>query len=186
MSFENPYQAPQTDTPFQAEFADGGLWQSGKLLIMRKDAQLPDRCVKSNVPTTRRLKRSLIWHHPAVYLALLANLLIYVILALCLQKKATIHVGLSDKWFWKRRRAILIGWGSVLLSIGLFIVSVANIDRNGAFGWLIFASVILFLGGTIYGLVASRMVVATRIDDAYVWLKGVNREFLAELPYWPH
>ncbi len=186
MSFENPYQAPQSDMTFTAELADGGLWQSGKLLIMRKDAQLPNRCVKSNQPTTRRLKRSLIWHHPAVYLALLANLIIYAILALCLQKKATIRIGLSDDWFWKRRRAIIIGWGSVLLSIGLFILAAANLDQSDWAGWLMLGSVFLFLFGTIYGLVASRMVVATRIDDAYVWLKGVNREFLAELPVWPN
>ena len=80
----------------------------------------------------------------------------------------------------------MIGWASVLLSIGLFIVSLVNIDQNGAFGWLILASVILFLGGAIYGLIGSRMVVATRIDDTFVWLKGVNREFLAELRYWPN
>jgi hypothetical protein len=186
MSFENPYQAPQSDAAIQAEFADGGLWQSGRLLVMRKDAKLPDRCVKSNEPTTRHLKRALIWHHPAVYLALLANIIIYAILAICLQKKATIHIGLTDEWFWKRRRAILIGWGSVLLSISLFIVSLINVEYNGAFGWLILASVVWFLTGTTYGLMASRMVVATRIDDTFVWLKGVNRVFLATLPHWPN
>lgn len=186
MSYENPYQAPQSDAAIQAEFADGGLWQSGKLLVMRKDAPLPARCVKSNVPTERRLKRNLIWHHPAVYLALLANLIIYAILALCLQKKATIHIGLSDEWFWKRRRAILIGWGSVFLSIGLFTVAAIGLDSNNGFGWLMLLAAIWFLAGIIYGLTASQMVVATRIDDRYVWLKGVGREFLAELPYWPN
>ncbi|MCA9146448.1 MAG: hypothetical protein H6823_09345 [Planctomycetaceae bacterium] len=186
MSFDNPYQAPQTDAAIQAEFADGGLWQSGKLLVMRKDAQLPPRCIKSNEPTDRRLKRNLVWHHPAVYLALLANLLIYAILALCLQKKATIHIGLTDAWFWKRRRAILIGWGSVFLSIGLFIVAAIGLDSNDSFGWLMLIAAIWFLVGIIYGLMASRMVTATRIDDTYVWLKGVNREFLADLPYWPN
>lgn len=186
MSYENPYQASQTDAAIQAEFADGGLWQSGKLLVMRKDAPLPPRCVKSNEATDRRLKRKLIWHHPAVYLALLANLLVYAILALCLQKKATIHIGLSDAWFWKRRRAIMIGWGSVILSIGMFVIGVSGIDTNGSAGWLMLIAAIWFLAGIIYGLMASRMVVATRIDDTFVWLKGVNREFLAELPYWPN
>ncbi|MBC8353080.1 MAG: hypothetical protein H8E66_13880 [Planctomycetes bacterium] len=184
MSSENPYQAPRTDTAIQAEFADAGLWQSGSLLIMRKDAQLPDRCVKSNEPSTRRLKRSLTWHHPAVFLALLLNILVYAILALSLQKKATIHIALSDHWFGKRRRAIMIGWGSVLLSIMMFTIGAMNVGQNGGFGWLMFVGVVWFLGGAIYGLVASRMVSATKIDDTYVWLKGVNRELLADLPHW--
>ncbi len=184
MSSDNPYQSPQAPIVKPAVVESGGLWRSGKLLVMRKDAQLPDRCVKSNEPTTRRLKRKLTWHHPAVYLGLLANILIYAILAICMQKRATIEIPLTDEWFSRRRRTILIGWGSVILSIGLFIVSAIGLDSNSLFGWAMFVSVITFFGGAIYGLVASRMVSPTKIDDAHVWLKGVNREFLDDLPVW--
>ncbi len=126
------------------------------------------------------------WHHPAVYLAILANLLIYIILALCLQKKATIHIGLSDEWFARRRRAILIGWSVVLLSIGLALFGLVNSERSDAYGWLVVTAFPLLIGGAIYGAVASRMVVATRIDATYVYLKGACQEFLATLPQWPH
>jgi hypothetical protein len=188
-STENPYAAPQAfSPPFKAGYAEAaGLWRQDKLLVMHKNAPLPPRCVKSNVPTTRTLKRNLTWHHPAVYIALLFNLLVYVILAVILSKRATIHIGLSDEWFAKRRRAILIGWGSVLGSIGMFIAGVSQLDRNDALGGsLVFGSFILFLAGAIYGLIAARMVSPTRITDEYVWLKGVNRDFLATLPDWPY
>ncbi len=52
MSFENPYQAPRTEIAYASELSDDGLWQHGNLLIMRKDAMLPDRCVKTNQVTT--------------------------------------------------------------------------------------------------------------------------------------
>jgi hypothetical protein len=195
---ENPYAAPQdfvtaevyppAGSPFVTEPTSTGLWRQGQLLVMDKYAQLPGRCVKSNEPSTKRLKRNLYWHHPAVYLAIFAHLLIYIILALILRKTATIHIGLSDRWFTKRRRTILIAWGLVLLSIGLFVFGIMNVDKtNDALPvWMILGGLCLFLGGLLYGLIASRMVVAKRIDDRYVWLKGVHPDFLADLPDWPH
>jgi hypothetical protein len=186
---ENPYAAPQAySPPFKAGYAEAaGLWRQGPLLVMHKNAALPQRCVKSNVPTARTLKRSLTWHHPAVYIALLFNLLVYIILAIVLSKRATIYIGLSDPWFSRRRWAILIGWGSVLASIGMFIGGIVLLDRNeGAGGFLVLGAFVVFLAGAIYGLIAARMVSPTRITDEYVWLKGVHRDFLATLPEWPY
>ena len=194
----NPYAAPQdypmaeAYPPPDSPFADGtkpaGLWQQGNLLVLDKFAQLPDRCVKSNEPAGRRLKRNLYWHHPAVYLAILLHLFIYVILALILRKTATIHIGLSDHWFAKRRRAILISWILVLLSIVLVVIGAMNVNSGDDFGlvWLIPVGIFLFIGALLYGLIAARMVVAKRINDRYVWLKGVHPDFLADLPPWPH
>src|SRR5687768_2724452 len=95
----NPYAAPHVASymPPRVELPPGkypGLWRQGKLLVLRKNAPLPEICLKTSQPATRRLKRSLHWHHPAVFLALLVNLILYVIIALILQKKATIHMAL--------------------------------------------------------------------------------------------
>jgi hypothetical protein len=189
-SIENPYQAPQVySPPFKAGAVTetAGLWRHGPLLVMHKSAPLPARCVKSNVPTARSLKRSLTWHHPAVYIALLFNLLIYVILAVVLSKRATIYIGLSDEWFARRRRAMLIGWGSVLGSVAMFAAGIAMLDRpDAAGGWLLLGSAVTFIVGAVYGLIAARMVSPTRITDDYIWLKGVHRDFLATLPDWPY
>ena len=105
-----------------------------------------------------------------------------------LRKTATIHIGLTDQWFAKRRRAIAIGWFLALLSIGLFVVGVMNIEQQGdsPLVWLVFVAMVLFIGALIYGLVGSRLVTPKRISDRYVWLKGVNPQFLGDLPPWPH
>lgn len=185
---ENPYAPPVTVYPFAEDYAakSQGLWRKGTILVMHKRAPLPARCVKSNEPTKGQLKRTLYWHHPAIYLLLLFNLLIYVIVALVLRKSAIIHIGLSDEWFRKRHRAILIGWLSVLVGIGMIFVGAVALDQAPALGWLIALGPLVFLFGAIYGLLASRMVVAQRISDDYVWLKGVHPAYLAELPEWPY
>jgi hypothetical protein len=169
-----------------AEPEDGGVWRQGKLLVMHKRATLPDRCVKSNRPAHgRRLKRDLYWHHPAIYLTILIAL-VYIILAVVLQKRAVIHIGLSSEWFAKRRRAILIGWGSVLVAIAMVVLGIATANEYSHALALIPMSPLVFLVGTIYGLVAARMVAPKRIADDYVWLKGVHPDFLASLPEWPY
>ena len=83
MSDVNPYAAPQGGSPFGANpnqpqwqapapAAEAGVWRDGRLLVMHKSAQLPDRCVKSNQPADGRLLRKMYWHHPLIFLSLLA------------------------------------------------------------------------------------------------------------------
>ena len=192
MPNENPYASPQVPIPAQlvqqAPFGapPGGLWRKGSVLVMHRMATLPSRCIKSNQPATGWLKRNLAWHHPAVFLAILAGLLIYIILALILTKRATIHVGLTDEWFARRRNAIIVAWGLVLLSIVMFIGGIAAVDQTELAPWLIFGSIVLFFVGALYGLLRARIVTPERIDDQYIWLKGVHPSILAELPPWPH
>lgn len=184
----NPYESPIAAEIVDAVAVDqsDGIWRQGKLLVMHKTAQLPDRCVKSNQPTDRRLKRKLQWHHPAISLTILVALLVYIILAIIFTKKATIYIGLSDQWFAKRRWIILTAWLIVFASIAMVVVGIAQFDQIPHAGWLILAGLLLFLAGIIYGNFRARMVTPTRIDDHYVWLKGVCRNYLDELPEWPY
>ena len=191
----NPYRAPQAD-PYEPGHLAGpldprstaGLWRCGKLLVMRKGAVLPDRCIKTNRPANgQRLKRKLAWHESWVFVLILAGLLIYIIVALILTKRATVYIGLTEEWFAKRRRAIAIGWGAVLLGIGLFIYGIARLGppgTNDPAGALMMAGAVTFFAGAIYGLVAARIVTPTRIDNYCVWLRGAGPDFLRELPEW--
>ena len=185
--FDNPYAPPQAAPPIvKYDQTEGkGLWRKGNLLVMHKRATLPARCVKSNMPAERRLKRNLYWHHPAIYLSILIGPLIYIILALVLRKSATIHIGLSEAWFARRRTVMLISWLLGLASIAAFFIGIPLIEHDWAV-WLIGLSPVVFLFGTLFGLLGARTVVAQRISDDYVWLKGVCPEFLDSLPHWPH
>ena len=190
-SSENPYQPPTQPPlkpgvpPVVAQPMEVGLWRKDHLLVMHKSAELPAICVKSGQPAKRRLRRSLSWHHPAIFLTILISVLVYVILALVLRKTATIHIGLSDRWFAIRRRAIIVGWICALAGIGVFVLGIAYAEQADWIVGLIPGGLVLFFFGLIYGLVRARMVVPTRINDQYIWLKGVNPSLLAELPPWP-
>ena len=93
---------------------------------------------------------------------------------------------LSDEWFARRRRSIVVAWGIVLSSIALFFLGVSTVESQGWAPFVLIASIFVFLGGLIYGLVAVRLVTAQRISDEYVWLKGVHPRFLDRLEIWPY
>jgi hypothetical protein len=190
--FNNPYAAPeQVVTAIvadpQAQYSGGGVWRQGQILVMHRSAVLPPRCVKTNAPAVGRLKRKLIWHHPAIYLALLTTPFAYVVLATILSQRATIEIGLSQAGFAKRRRVIWIAWLGALASIAMSFIS-ANLDWKTApaapilFGGAFFA----FLGFLFFGVIAARLVKAHKMDAHYIWLKGVHPEYLEMLPVWPY
>lgn len=156
-----------------------GVWRNQSQLVMSKDALLPDRCVRCNVPTTGRLKRRLTWHHPAIYLIIFVALLIYVIVALVLRKTATVEIGLCDEHRAKRRRNLLITWALFGLGIAGFVLAIMMSDGT----YLGFGALAL-LAALIFGVVAVRVVTPAKIDDRFVWLRGVNKDYLEELPQW--
>jgi hypothetical protein len=157
------------------------LWRSAKVLVMTPEAQLPDRCVKCNAPAAgRRLKRRLYWHHPAVYLLILCSLLIYVIVAIVIRKRAVIDIGLCERHFARRKLNLWISW---MMALGGVVSIVAAIAYNN--GWLGLTGGVLLLAAAIYGLATTQMVSAKRIDQNHVWVRGACREFLDTLPAWP-
>lgn len=158
----------------------GGLWRKGKMLVMAREAQLPDRCVHCNTTADlRRVKRSLYWHHPAVYVTLLVGLLVYVILALVLRKTAKIEVSICRAHAARRRWRIAISWILLLAvpaSIGLL---VANRIENAL--WIVPP---LLLIAAIAVSMLSRIVYARKIDEKNVWVGGICPAYIADLPEW--
>jgi len=185
----NPYAAPQEALPFAPipsaalpPFA--GLWRQGDLLVMHKRAPLPDICLKSNQPATRRLKRTLAWHHPAIYLTILLHVFVYAVIALILRKTATIHIPLTEEWFSIRRRRMIFSWSAVGLSVLLFAAAIAVIDQQNWAPLVLIGAIFLLLGAMIYGLISCRLVWPKRMTDDYIWLKGVHPDFLNRLEPW--
>ena len=165
------------------EGVEGGglsIWRQGRTLVTRREAVLPDRCVKCNAPANgNKLRRNLSWHHPAYYLFVLLNLLIYVIVALIVRKQAKISVGLCESHRSRRARAIATAWSVVLAGAGLIVAAILY-EKS----WPALIGILLLLAGAIYGSVRGRIVTARRIDDKHVWLNGVCSQYLDTLPEW--
>ena len=188
----NPYAAPQdasayyTARPVAGQPLFAGLWRQGNVLVMHKNAPLPDICLKSNQQATRRLRRSLQWHHPALALLILVGVLVYVIVALILTKRATIQMPLSEEWYARRKTRLLIAWSwglSSLAAIVLGIIGVIQTER-GEFGLMAVIGFVTGLAALIYGQYACSLVRPKRITDDYVWLIGVHPDFLNRLEVW--
>jgi hypothetical protein len=155
-----------------------GVWREGDKLVMHKQAFLPDRCVKCNAPTNNEyLTRKLSWLHPAWLLLILASWLIYLIVYLAIRKKADVALGLCEQHRNNRKNAIAIGWVSALLGIGCFVLAIANEQ----FGF-VFLGILLFLFGVIFGSFAASVVSVSKMDDNYIWMKRVSKDYLANFP----
>lgn len=157
-----------------------GVWRDKSTLVMSRDAELPPRCVKCNVPTHLRLKRRLSWHHPAIYILIFVALLIYLIVALIVRKAATVEIGLCEEHQAKRRRNLLITWSLVLIGIAGLVLALMLADVT-----YLLAGFVALVAAMIYGIVAVRIVAPSKIDDRFVRLRGVNKDYLNELPQWP-
>ena len=46
----------------------------------------------------------------------------------------------------------------------------------------LFAGILVLLGAMIYGFGMTRVVVPKKIDDHYVWLTGIDDDYLAQFP----
>ena len=155
------------------------IWRDRSILVMTKDALLPQRCIKCNAPSAENLKRKLQWHHPALYLLVLVSILVYIIVAFVVRKSATVNVGLCQEHLSSRRQSIVI----TLLLVGIAMLSsVAAVQFEAPLLFLVALG--LVLAAAVYGTMTIRVVAPTKIDDHYVWIKGVNADYLQEFPEW--
>jgi hypothetical protein len=177
----NPYAAPavgDAELAF-APFADGGVWRDGYTLMMAKGATLPQRCLKCNAPTDHRLFRRLSWHPPAVYVILAISPLVYVIVALIVQKRAKAYYPVCLTHLKRRRWAIAIGWFVSLLSIPVLVAAFAWFEAMTPV--LLLIGGVLFTGGIIGGVLGGRIVKVHKIDKWFVWLEGLDLQYLESL-----
>ena len=140
---------------------------------MTRQALLPNRCIKCNEPAGRTLKRTLSWHHPALYFSIFGGALIYVLLALILRKTAIVEIGLCEDHSAVRRRDIAITWTLGLLSVGSFYLAsqLQDLTFAGIGGLLILATV-------VYGKMRVNKVIPNKNDRAGTAIADHNSPFL--------
>lgn len=121
---ENPYAPPKVHEVRPVE-RPGLAWRDGQMLMVRKGAELPDRCLKCNASAEGyRFKRSLTWLSPYwAILILVCGPIPFAIIYLCLCARGKLTAGLCPVHRTSRRRAIAIGWLTVLLGVGSMIVA---------------------------------------------------------------
>ena len=191
MDETNPYAAPMVETTLAPKPTSWkGLWRDKRDLVMHKDAKLPNVCVKTGVQTTRAgIVRRMSWYSPWVALAILVNLILFIILALVLSKKATVEIPLSDDARATRRSNLMICWAFGLASlaamIGCILVLLNSLNPHPFFVGGFFVALILMIVTVMIGQRFSRILRPTRITKTHIWLRGVHGNILDHLPPMP-
>lgn len=193
MNEVNPYAAPHVAETYVGPAIDtdwNGLWRDNKDLVMHREARLPAICVKTGVPVTNGgVRRKLSWHTPWIALAILVNVLIYIILAVALTKRATIDIPLCPERIAQRKSRLLASWIAGLGSIIGLLVCIGVIiearNPSAAWGLGMFVSIITLIAALIIGQLTARIVKTTKITKTHIWLRGVHENILEKLPPLP-
>ncbi|QIF03547.1 DUF4339 domain-containing protein [Roseimicrobium sp. ORNL1] len=159
-----------------------GPWRDGQLLVTLKNTPLPEACLKCGAPPVKQVKKALSWHHPALYLIIFVGLLIYLILALCLRKTATIFVPLCAECNGRRKRNGLISFLGFAGALVAFIVAGATLEGDASTA-AVLAGVGLLLFSLIW-MASTQLVLAKKINETHAWVKKAGSPFLDRLPQW--
>jgi len=196
-SSDAPFWADHRDPGFQPREAEQA-WRDNKLLKARKGAILPDRCFKCNAPADGyQFSRRLTWASPLwAYTInsvspLLCGLIPFVIIYNIVCWRGKITAGLCPRHRKRRGRAILGAWLTGLAGFLLFFVTAVGRFERGSDAEtgnlemiLLLAGCLAIFGAIIAGFFATRVLVAARMDEHFIWLKRVAPEYLATFSDW--
>jgi hypothetical protein len=169
----NPYAPPMSAV--EAALPDH-CWRDGKILVVPVGNALPPRCVKCNAPAEMDKPRTFAWHHPGWYLFILLNIIVYAVVAMLVQKKAKLALGLCAA---HRRRRSNFNWTALGLLVFAFATLFGAMTADeGLLGAL---SGLCFLAAAIVAIVGARILYPARISKEEARLKGAGPAFLDSL-----
>jgi len=159
------------------------VFRAGSQVVLVQGGNLPARCVRCNQPAHGKpLKKTLYWHDPMWYLLILAGILVYAIVAICIRKKVKLDVALCQEH--KKTRAVwMTATLLTLLSSPVLFITGAVIENVP----LILLGLVMLVAGLVCAVLASQGAIRPSfIDDRVARLKGAKEPFLASLPPWPY
>ena len=163
-----------------------GMWRDGILLVVKKGAEFPPICVKTNLPTDRQMTQLLYWHPLWYYLVLLFfTPFIYVLLHNLASHTVDLTFGISPERQQRRWLIIVAAWISSLIGIGCIVVGLRASSNKTTAALAPLFGVLWLMTSVTVGYVFSRVVTAAKINGQFAWIRGVHPDFLAALPDFP-
>jgi hypothetical protein len=182
---QNPYSAPQAETILSpsAHVDSRQFFVEGKFLIVRDGTELPNICIKTGVelPDAKRRKKTLYWAHPAWALLILAGLLVYFIVYLCIRKKVTVTYSISKPARNKKLITMFTWLGVTFGSLALAIFFFANSDSSNSYAMIGAIGMILFVVGLIATSLTSHLFRIKKHNNGWFYMVGMGEEFLNAL-----
>jgi hypothetical protein len=143
-------------------------------------AILPPLCIKCGAPADGKpVERTIYWHHPAVYLLILAGLLIYAIVAIVVRKSIKVRMPLCARHAQRRSIAVTLAWVLPLVGIADAII-LPQFDVDGGIVALI--TIVLVVTGLVLWGVVSSPLRPKSIDQYRGIFTGCCQIFLEQFP----
>jgi len=141
-------------------------------------AVLPPQCIKCGAPADGKpVERTYYWHQPALYLLILAGLLIYAVVALVVRKGMKVRVSLCVRHAQRRSIGVTLAW--VLPVVGIadaFILPQLNVDG----GVVALIAVVLIFTGLVIWAVVGNPIRPKSIDQYRGVFTGFCENFLEQ------
>ena len=134
-----------------------------------------------------QVTRKLSWSSPWLLLLVLLALLLYIVVALIVSKRSRVTIWLCAQHAEERRRDKRIGWiGLGLVGLAFFLALFGGLFiPRAVLGAVAIVELVLLVGGAalgFYGYFRSRIVRPAKIDDLYIYLRGVSSATRTALP----
>src|SRR5262249_21825817 len=141
---------------------------------------LPPQCIKCGARANGKpVVKTFYWHHPALYLVILAGVLIYAIVAIVVRKSIKVAVPLCAEHAKRRSIAVTLAWVLPLIGFAdIFVLSQLNV--NG--GIIALLTVGLLLAGMVIWAVVAIPMRPTMIAATRGEFTGVCATFLEQFP----
>jgi hypothetical protein len=183
---DNPYTAPKAEVLGQDQHFESSCdaWRDGEVLVVRKGAELTDRCLKCAAPTDSprdRYSQTLSWHKPIWALTFLISPVVYALIFFAVRWRGKVTVSLCHQHRRKRKQFIGLGLLAGLPGIGAIGLGLLSKPHPPV---ALSAGILLLFVGLFVTALGSQVLVTTRIDKHLIWLGRVPAEYLAKLPDW--
>jgi hypothetical protein len=168
---------PLDETDIDLRPQAGRVWRCGSLLVAEHGATLPCRCVRCNRPVDSAPVRCTLFISPDKWwLPTALGVIPWYLARAAKGRRSFVRAHFCDIHLGRQRAALRIA--ALLWATGGVMIVLACL-RHGLDA---FAGVIAILAGFLVWLLSPGSLAAARIDRDYVWIEGVDRSFLAELP----
>jgi hypothetical protein len=182
MSNDNPYAAPESNVVNLS--GDSGIWQQGKQLVIDRDTELPDRCIKCNLPAGGYRKRKrLYYYHPIALVFIILLIFIFwpvaLILALILRRSAMIEYGLCPR---HRKQHLAFAFSSIGLLLLSVVSALFSIQQGMQAETLLLLSLATFLLALLPAFLHGIYLRSGKIDQSFIRIKGTGKLFRDSFP----
>lgn len=163
--------------PFEPEPRPPAAWRCGATLVAEHGATLPPRCVRCNRPVNGPPVQCELFESPSKWwLVTIVGVIPWYALRALRGRRSHLSVHFCEIHLGRQRaatRVAILFWAT-----GVIMIALAQ-TRHGldALGGLL----ALFIGALVW-LLSPGTLAAERIDRNHVWVEGIDRRFLAQLP----